>query len=353
MVDTLKKTFIRIFLQLASNLLILVVLLEGSLAVINHSVNTPLKAGYGLPSDLEFDLEALYRTKPNLRMQGSKNYMMDGRIDLFTNSDGMRDDEVPQKSPGERRIACFGSSGTFGFRIGSDDTFPTLLQQNLRATYQKELRVINCGVVGYTSFQGLVAWNRLKTRYAPDVVVIFYLWNDVIQRKIEDRRIYPAPTLSRLLAWSETFNLAMAIYAQKRTTLTATQEPLNRVSLEDYHHNLTSIVSDVTAKGGSAVIINPWAMQEAPDVSKYRAVLRRVADENRKTHIADVKGLFDRLDNPGEYYLDGTHPNRRGNEKIAALLQSIIEGQALVPSGAKQVAARQQRGKIGAGKMRL
>ena len=70
---------------------------------------------------------------------------------------------APEKRPGVLRIACIGDSWTFGMNVEQNLTYPARVDALL--TQQSPLaagvEVMNFGVLGYSSFQGL---QLLKTR---------------------------------------------------------------------------------------------------------------------------------------------------------------------------------------------
>src|ERR1041384_6578535 len=101
---------------------------------------------------------------------------------IALNSEGFRTapfDVV--KRPGVLRIACIGDSWTFGMNVDQNETYPARLAALLNAessAEKKAAEVINFGILGFTSFQGL---QLLKTRVLalhPDVLVVGFAMND-------------------------------------------------------------------------------------------------------------------------------------------------------------------------------
>ena len=69
-------------------------------------------------------------------------------------------------------IWLFGCSFTHGWRLNDEETYPWLLQQNL-----KDYEVVNFGVDGYGSVQSLIQFQEsLKARKKPVIVVFAYAW---------------------------------------------------------------------------------------------------------------------------------------------------------------------------------
>ena len=84
-----------------------------------------------------------------------------------------------QKPSSVFRIICLGDSWTFGWNVGSTQSYPRQLQALLRREFpEANFEVFNLGVGGYSSFHGL---RLLETRVLdlnPDVVVIGFAMNE-------------------------------------------------------------------------------------------------------------------------------------------------------------------------------
>src|SRR4051794_40229946 len=73
---------------------------------------------------------------------------------IALDSRGYRNAEVPvARTPDVLRIACIGDSWTFGMNVDQDRSYPSRLVEYVRGGARAE--VINFGVLGYSSFQGL------------------------------------------------------------------------------------------------------------------------------------------------------------------------------------------------------
>lgn len=84
-------------------------------------------------------------------------------------------DEIENKY----RIVCFGDSNTFGEDLPYDQAYPALLQELLRQEYPDlDVVVINSGIRGHTSVQGLERLERDVLWYQPHVVVTAFGLND-------------------------------------------------------------------------------------------------------------------------------------------------------------------------------
>ncbi|MFQ5669538.1 MAG: SGNH/GDSL hydrolase family protein [Acidobacteriota bacterium] len=99
------------------------------------------------------------------------------------NSLGLREREFsPAKSDGVFRVLCVGDSVTFGHWVEAEQAFPRRLEALLQRGSSSTIQVINAGVPGYSPFQEL-AWLREKGwDLKPDLVVVGFVLNDVVER---------------------------------------------------------------------------------------------------------------------------------------------------------------------------
>ncbi len=110
---------------------------------------------------------------------GSRSAAPTGIISV--NTLGFRGPEFPpQKPAGQRRIFALGCSCTFGCAVGDTRTYAGHWQGLLDGedTTPGAWAVINAGVSGYCTRQGLMWLRSDIVRYAPDVLTVYYGWND-------------------------------------------------------------------------------------------------------------------------------------------------------------------------------
>ena len=112
------------------------------------------------------DPELLWRLKPGTLFEGRR-----------INQLGFRDREVDlRKKPGTRRVVCLGDSVTGQGLPG----YPQLLHERLQTAppTPEPWEAVNLGVHGYSALQGLRLFQRLGAQLQPDVVTIYFGWND-------------------------------------------------------------------------------------------------------------------------------------------------------------------------------
>ncbi len=226
---------------------------EMALRVAGFRFNPAGVVQFGYPRPIHFvDLE----TDPELFWKLST-----GRADV--NSEGFLGPEftIP-KPPGTFRLLFLGDSCTYqGYPAGVAGRLnksPAALEALQAAAGQEDgLRVeaLNLGIPGYTSHQGRIVAERWAARLEPDVGLILFGWNDHWQAYgaiDSDRRTGAPPAWyakllrhSRLVQWLES----------KRGSSRPEPLGLERVPLEEYRANLSTIGRRIREAGGRVVLL--------------------------------------------------------------------------------------------------
>ena len=107
--------------------------------------------------------------RPNKSME-----LMNVMVDI--NSDGFRDKDYPVDRNDKYRIIFLGDSLTFGWGVKEEETFATLLEEDLDTKNPTE--VINFGTGNYNTEQEVNLFLEKGLKYNPDKVVLFYFIND-------------------------------------------------------------------------------------------------------------------------------------------------------------------------------
>ena len=81
--------------------------------------------------------------------------------------------------PGRPRILLLGDSFTFGKGCDYGETWPVLLESDLRLGGH-EVELIKAGIPGYDTRKEILYLERLLTRYSPDIVLLVFLPNDLM-----------------------------------------------------------------------------------------------------------------------------------------------------------------------------
>jgi len=99
-------------------------------------------------------------------------------VDVLTNSEGHRDREFPvARQPGTDRVVMIGDSFIEGWGVKVEETISKRLEGLFEEAGQR-VEVMNTGVGNYNSVMQVEAFLARDAKYAPDVVVLNYTFND-------------------------------------------------------------------------------------------------------------------------------------------------------------------------------
>jgi len=255
------------------------------------------------------------------------------------NSYGYRGREVASVKDGKGlRILAVGDSNTMG---PAEYSWPDFLQARFDASCpDMAATVLNAGVYGYTSFQGVRRFQE-GLKHSPDVVLIAFGWNDAVETTNAPDNTYGEQSL-RFAAIKRYMTRNLRIYQLLRSTsdrfLRASAaesqagDLIPRVSPADYRQNLTEIVSRATAEGILPVLMTrPNIVDTAVAYSKVLAWRRNLPKYNDIVReltgrfdvpLVDAFRAFTGFDN--YYFVDDNHLNESGAKRLAELVYSAI-----------------------------
>lgn len=242
------------------------------------------------------------------------------------------------KPAGRFRVLCYGDSNTDG---SANESWPELLHARLEA---RDIEVLNAGVAGYTSHQGLLRFLEDVDRYQPDLVLVSFGWNDatpVVRRAdhdfVEPSRFFVAThrTLIR-------FDFFRALLRAKRATEKSpglrARVPLNR-----YLENLSRFKREAEGREVELVFLTrpfrepeaqsdlaqthwpaPWIAQ----VPLYNAATIRYG-ETQDAIVIDVHGRI--ASARADRFADMAHWNAKGRRAMASFLDEALSARALLP----------------------
>jgi len=234
--------------------------------------------------------------------------------DISLNSQGFRDEEFSAaKRPSAFRIICLGDSWTFGTNVGQEETYPQQLQKLLKQEFpEADFEVLNLGVLGYSSYQGLELIKHHGMNLAPDLLVIGYAMNDASIAGYRDKDLAASPRtakpwdkqLGEIAERSETYKLMRYLVklltdrppllgdhikslheadtgdwwgSSERRVMGQhdydKMEPWTRVSPKDYEQNLLQIITLAKSHQATVVLLNNHLWPEGP----YALTLKKIA----------------------------------------------------------------------------
>jgi lysophospholipase L1-like esterase len=221
------------------------------------------------------------------------------------NAQGFRGEEVRgPKAAGVVRLLTVGDSNTLGHQGQHGANWPLLLP-----TLDSHLAVINAGVYGYSSFQG-VRRLREMLAYDPDVVLISFGANDGHLVGMTDADY--AQRLARRKGWltvvtiSRLGQLLVDAFDKWESRGRSDAAPVRRVPLDDYRANLREMVRLCREHRAHPVLLTRPFEGHTHDADSwksvgpdYNQVTREVAEE-LGVPLVDVykefkrrKGLFE------------------------------------------------------------
>ncbi|MBZ0252415.1 MAG: hypothetical protein K8I02_03660, partial [Candidatus Methylomirabilis sp.] len=309
---------------LLRHLYTLVVLALLALVLANFGAAAALRrdGGYGLRIGQAYETDdfLLYRLKPRLRMArrvGEYERGLWGKTDatwaFSTNSLGFRDFEdflLVHKPEGRLRILAVGDSHTFGLDVGNSSAYPARLQRRLnRNAGEKRFEVVNAGVPGYSSRQGLIYLTRELGRLSPDMVILQFGSNDASrsanflsmpERRIPDRALFPdvrAPIPADLrmrIFWLDRYLLDAPLIRLLRRSRERTEDPdaEPRATAEEFRANLEAMKAWADEHGVKVVLLRvnlePVYADAVHRFAREAGVPLVNADELFETRGADV-----------------------------------------------------------------
>ena len=204
------------------------------------------------------------------------------------------------KPSGVFRILCYGDSNTDGPKQGG---WPELLQEVLNrqpAPDGRRYEVVNAGVAGYSSHQGLLRFQREVKTYQPDLVIVSFGWNDVAQAVgHSDHEFQPSRLqvhILRVLFKSRLYLVLLEnISLSSAAVIDHSQPEIARVPLPRYIDNMESFAELAKRHGASILFLTrphrepPITLSQLPTwrgkVPAYNAALRGWAGKQRAPAI--------------------------------------------------------------------
>jgi lysophospholipase L1-like esterase len=129
----------------------------------------------------QVDRDLIFALRPNAHLVYDRTIIFgpQEKYEVRTNSWGFRTFEFTErKKPGVFRIVCLGDSSTFGFNVEERDAYPAVLARLLEEAQPNRFEVLNLGVPGYSSRQGLELIRQRVLELEPDLVTFAFGTND-------------------------------------------------------------------------------------------------------------------------------------------------------------------------------
>lgn len=121
----------------------------------------------------------------------TKAYYWHGKLHVFDENMMRRTTPFPAKRDDTFRIIVIGDSLTYGLGVDEEDTYPRVLEKELRKRYRVE--VLNLGVCGFDSEELVEVVERFAPLLKPDLILYGLCLNDFLPRFVPNVDGYPFP----------------------------------------------------------------------------------------------------------------------------------------------------------------
>lgn len=233
------------------------------------------------------------------------------------------------KEKGVYRIICLGDSITYGVWVKTEETYPSLLEQMLNASSDSSrFEVINAGVMGYSSLQGLRQLKRDLLRYKPDLITVLFGFDDnhtAIAFSDKEQRTYNKYIflLRNMLRNSRLYCLLEAslgwignrfVSSGNALSLGISGQRKRRVEPEDYKRNLQEMVKIAEENNFEILFLTPIVFRLRDKEINY---LRDYAEMVPQGYAIDMLERFKRYQKESDLFLDGCHFTPPGHWVVA------------------------------------
>ena len=258
------------------------------------------------------------------------------------------------KSPNTIRILVYGDSNTEGT---PEDSWPARLQEVLlHAQSVHDYEVLNAGVAGYTSHQGLLRFQQEVGSYTPDIVLVAFGWNDLANAVRPDKSYVPPHPA---FVFCERMVLKLRLYwALKQMALSKpsgeNHQTVARVPIEDYAANLNQFVAlGKESKANVVLVTRPHresneSLRELEsnyrsEVPAYNETLLRVCNQ-KNVQCIDAERYFLELEDP-DIWGDECHFTEKGRIEMGKFVFQQLKRFGLLEHnvGARSIAPAPER----------
>lgn len=261
---------------------------------------------------------------------------------------------APKKPPGVFRVIALGGSSTWGYPYDKDPdaAYPRKLEHVLRSHARAHpgyphYEVINAGVGGFSSYQGLLYLKLRLLRLKPDLVLVNFGNNDaqdntetgvVISDKAyydRQRELVRTPGLlaaRQTLSNLRVFNLLGRLVFQLKVV---TSEAAPRVPPEQFRDNYLELIRLSRAHGFKLVLIDEAGIHLATGrmppareiaANRYYQITRKLAAEHPgQARVCDMVTLLSRhAGHQRELFHDMGHLTHKGNDLLVGQLFDVL-----------------------------
>lgn len=248
----------------------------------------------------------------------------------------------------ETKVMILGDSCAFGWGILDYRlTFQSILEESL-GEQPGEFKVYNFSQPGYSSSQGKVVFNRWFSEVNPNLLIIYFGWNDIWETPLLTDNQYLNLlqfTHSPPLRWIQKTNTYLAFESLYQTYIikpSSQHSQINnknvRVPMEDAIANFKTFVTVANERDTEVILILPPLSNRAPGLSGILGYNNKIRNEFHKdAMVLNLKDMdYDSPNSYGFFFPDGFHPNNEGAKYIAGQLTPLCQQVAMMHRKSKR-----------------
>ncbi len=244
-------------------------------------------------------------------------------------------------SDDETKVMILGDSCAFGWGILDYRlTFQSILEERL-GEQSGEFKVYNFSQPGYSSSQGKVVFDRWFSKVNPDLLIIYFGWNDIWETPLLTDNQYLNLlqfTHTAPLKWIQKTHTYLAFESLYQTYIkqpAGQHSQINknvRVPMEDAIANFKTFVTAASEHNTEIILILPPVSNRAPRLSGILSYNNKIRDEFYKdAMVLNLKDMdYDSPNSYGFFFPDGFHPNNEGAKYIASQLTPLCQRVAMM-----------------------
>jgi len=278
---------------------------------------------------MEHDPKRFWRLKAGLREVRVAGQINQQSIDFVVSThNSLRSPPVAEQKA-RFRILVLGDSCAFGLGVNDDQTWPaqlqTLIQQSGFAA-----EVINAGVPGYTSFQGMKYLETEGLSLQPDLVVACFGFNDrdvwASQSDYETYRQFVFSRWESPLRRSRFYSILKGSQQSRASQGSGAAPRRPRLTPREFYETMHDIQVLCHDHGADLVLVvwpfEPQIRLKIPELDQYQALVLNFGREAR-TPVVNLVERFSESDEP--LFMDHIHANPLGCHHAARSIFDVVK----------------------------